>query len=587
LKFGLSLRRNWRLWLLLSLCLPLVAEAIAQSWALAQRNRWRPEQLAAGTAAKLDPSGLRVLALGHSLTLGAEVPVERRFTYLLEEDLRRRLKGAESVRVLNEGRPGWSTAQQLKIAPSLIELHRPTQVLLWTGLHDTYSLLDVESEVSGLAWLAEYSRLARMLEILIFDWRRTRDDLQDVSAEAGWVHASSKDAETQSLSQSTLDQHEAVALSETQGRLSALKWIDDPRARVRAWLGFTILEETLLRRRSTSSLDQSSKLDRETAEALLRDSSGRQVWDPALVAMARSMLQFADLQNDQAAVEELKAFGAESSSSEPPNLPLMWRPWLQALQRAGINDPAIQLWLRGTLPSRAWDEGPAWEKISADELENVWRREPAWGRLAMHVSARRSTWREKLDVLFVHRRANPTSFEGTLLLNRLMHEMHGPLRSALEEEWSKRIRQESRDVQAVLRTTWIRADNQLIGSKTRMMILKLWEWMRASSVANHTELILMGYPPSRVRPEVSLSVRLKDLNEALMRAAHDADPPLRFVNLDEAWRRDRAKTGRRLDAYYWDQKRPWDLHLSEVGHQLVAQTLSDLWAEASSEGQAR
>jgi len=149
--------------------------------------------------------------------------------------------------------------------------------------------------------------------------------------------------------------------------------MDDPRARVRAWLGFAILQETMLRRRSASSMDENLSLDRETAEALLRDSSQERVLDPALVAMARSKLQFADLRNDQAAVEEIKAL---------------------------------------------------------------------------------------------------------------------------------------------------------------------------------------------------------------------AGPPLRFVDLDEAWRRDRSETGRSLDAYFWDQKRPWDLYLSEVCHQLVAETLTVLWVGASIEGEA-
>jgi hypothetical protein len=255
----------------------------------------------------------------------------------------------------------------------LIELHRPTQVLLWTGLRETYSLLDVESDLSGWAWLAEFSRLARMLEILIFDWSRSREVLQAVSAEAGWVKASSSEAENHALAQSVSDLSEAAALSQTVGRLSALKWMDDPRARVRAWLGFAILQETMLRRRSASSMDENLSLDRETAGALLRDSSQERAWDPALVAMARSKLQFADLRNDQAAVEEIKAL---------------------------------------------------------------------------------------------------------------------------------------------------------------------------------------------------------------------AGPPLRFVDLDEAWRRDRSETGRSLDAYFWDQKRPWDLYLSEVGHQLVAETLTVLWVGASSEGEA-
>lgn len=567
----------------MGLCLPLVAEAFAQTWALAQRNRWRPEPLQ-----NFDSSGLRVLALGHSLTLGAEVPQQQRFTHLLEETLRRRLKGPGTVRVFNEGRPGWSTAQQLKIAPSLMERHRPTQVLLWTGLHDTYSLLDDASEASGLAGLAEYSRLARMLEVLIFDWRRHRDDQQVVPAEAGWVKTSSNEVEVRALFDAPSDMSEVATFGETVGRLSTLKWIEDPRARVRAWLGFSIIEEAMLRRRAgqASNSDPTLQLDRELAEALLRDSAHERVWDPALLAMARSMLQFADLRDDQAAIEELKAFGSGSLASESIALPLMWRPWLKALKEAGMKDPTLDRWLRQPLPSQAWDEGPAWDKISAGELESVWRLEPAWGRLAMQVAARRSSWREKLDVLFEHRRANPTSLEGTLLLNRLIHEMHGQLRSALNEEWSRRLRQESRDVQGVLRTTWIRADNQVMGAKTRKMILKLWEWMQSSTVARETELILMGYPPSRVRPEISLSVRLKDLNEALRQAAIDADPPLRFVDLDEVWRRDRLSSGRSLNDYYWDQRRPWDLHLNETGHRVVAQALAELWFDASGESGA-
>ncbi len=78
-------------------------------------------------------SFLRILCVGHSLTLGAESPGHLTYPAQLESRLTNR---GVQARVFNHGRPGWSTERHLLDLSEVLTETRPQVIVLWTGDHD-------------------------------------------------------------------------------------------------------------------------------------------------------------------------------------------------------------------------------------------------------------------------------------------------------------------------------------------------------------------------------------------------------------------------------------------------------------------
>lgn len=532
---------NWvnRRRILILIVTVLVSETTAIVWA-----QWMRERRQALSAVD-QGAEIRVLAMGHSITRGEEVHHAKTFTALLERLLSSALN--RKTVVANEGRPGWSTYQQLVHLPDFIGRHDPQQILLLTGLHDTYALTEgprASTASRFLHQLALYSRLFRMLEIWLRERQKSREDLGGISA---WTHEGSE-----------------------VSRLSALKLIEDPGLRARVWLGFSSIPEALSANRSP---DHSI---RDLSEELLSSSEILQ-WDAALVARSRSQLRFAmgGPEASRLAIEEIDRF---QKSGRPPSIFL--RAWIESLKGVGVRDVRIDQWLAQALPSEFWASasqrvGPAWPKIPLQELEMVWNQEPAWGELALQLAERSPDWRDRLRILVRHRRSNPSSQQGVMILNRILMQ-HQSNREVIEKHFSDQLQEESSRVQEMLQWTWRRANDDLLGSQLAENLRLIQGHLL--SEGRGRELILMSYPPVRTLPTRAIAQRVQRLNRILRNASDQMPgPPLRFVDLTQVILNDQQVTGRSLNDYYRHKNLPHDLHFNEVGHEVIARALAELW----------
>lgn len=91
----------------------------------------------------------RILAIGHSHTMGLGAPAGRSFPAQLEERLRSQ---NQSVQVVNMGFGGWNTAQILRELPGWLDRYTPHVVLIWAGDPNFYNPIGLHQQSESQLW---------------------------------------------------------------------------------------------------------------------------------------------------------------------------------------------------------------------------------------------------------------------------------------------------------------------------------------------------------------------------------------------------------------------------------------------------
>jgi hypothetical protein len=124
---------------------------------------FRVGALAVGGTPKLENDGRTVvLCVGDSHTRGRNDPDN--YPYHLQEILDQRAKGR--YHVVNVGIPGMSTGQIRPRFARYLEYYHPAVVVHWAGINNGWH--HPEGPRYALARLAEYSRVARMIQVALF-----------------------------------------------------------------------------------------------------------------------------------------------------------------------------------------------------------------------------------------------------------------------------------------------------------------------------------------------------------------------------------------------------------------------------------
>lgn len=131
---------------------------------------WAAALLLSITVATAAPPGTvtggthTILVLGDSLSAGYGIRIEEGWVALLQARLKAQGYG---YRLVNASVSGETTSGGLARLPRALELHRPAIVLIELGANDGLRGLPLETTERNLARMAELSRQARALVVLI------------------------------------------------------------------------------------------------------------------------------------------------------------------------------------------------------------------------------------------------------------------------------------------------------------------------------------------------------------------------------------------------------------------------------------
>ena len=110
--------------------------------------------------------GRRVLCVGDSHTYGTSVPPEGSYPAQLQAYLNR-VDPEGRYTVINRGAPGMNSAQAAHLLPWLLHRYDPDVVVVWAGINDAWNRDDPEGGEAGLESLLGWSRLYRLLVVLV------------------------------------------------------------------------------------------------------------------------------------------------------------------------------------------------------------------------------------------------------------------------------------------------------------------------------------------------------------------------------------------------------------------------------------